>query len=394
MPDNCHPQPSAHVSAFEHLYVHVPFCHGACTYCALYSERYHPTEAERFLAALHNEIQLRLPLHRPLSVRTIYMGGGTPTDLSPTQLEQLCKSLAVFSASVDEWTCEANPGRLTAAHIQVMAAAGIQRVSLGVQSFTPAVLQTISRETRPECVGRAMHDLRESGIRNIGIDLIAGLPGETDPSWGASLDHAVSLGPEHISVYALTVEAHTTIHEDIKANRMPAVEEDLLLDRLEQAYDILHSAGFVQYETSNYSRPGFACAHNVSCWRGEDYLGLGPGASSRCGLLRRTNLPSVNRYIAALTAETSPPTEEENLPPEDDAAERLVFGFRMVEGVEIDDLLSRLPHPPPGIREKWTDKLSRLAADGLVENTGHRWRLTPRAVHLADTVARELLVDD
>jgi oxygen-independent coproporphyrinogen-3 oxidase len=380
--------------AAEHLYVHVPFCDGTCVYCGFYSVP--GTAASRAAYAPLPGRELRAWLYtngvlRPAAVRTVYVGGGSPGALGETGLRALLEGLAerVEGAAVEEWTVELNPATLSAGVPAVLARSGVNRVSLGVQAFDDGVLRDLGRRHTAADAERALETLRRAGIANLGLDLIAGLPGVSPGGWREALDRAAGLDPSHISVYALTVEPGTPLAN--QASRGVVLpDEEAQLEALRTAEERLTAAGYERYEISNYARPGFACRHNLSCWRGEDFLGLGPAAASRCGPRRWTNRPDVDAYMAAVLEGRRPPRDEETRTDMEDASERFVFGLRLAEGADPDT------HLPAAEREQTRAArvrgLERAVRWGAVERapTGH-WRLTPRGREAADAVMRELV---
>ena len=374
----------------RHLYVHVPFCDGKCDYCAFFSVPYSRRQAETYLAALTAEIgQACEDGPGPLTVDTVYVGGGTPSVLDPDLCGQL---LGVIRQHVRvmpraEWTCEANPGTITAEWLAAIRAHGVNRISLGVQALDDDVLRSIGRRHGVRESLQAVEKVRTAGIGNLGIDLIAGLPGVDNVRWREWLQRAVDLKPEHVSVYALSVEPGSRWQGRVEAGRVDIPGEDAQLEALATTEEVLCRNGFEHYEISNYAQPGFSCRHNLACWRGRDYLGLGPAAAARRGPYRHTNRADLAAYTAALQRGDAPPRERTFLTAEDDLAERFVFRLRLAEGLSIDDVRAAA-----GPAATWTAVLARLREDGLAAEAGGRWRLTARGRDLCDYVVREMLM--
>lgn len=370
------------VSATDHIYVHVPFCDGKCAYCAFYSELLDAGEADRYLEAVERELERLSPGAAPA---TVYFGGGTPAILDTGRLARLCGTVLerVSTDKLVEWTVEANPGTLPADKIRMLRESGVNRISLGAQSFDDTVLKRIGRRHDAAAIAHTLEAVRSGGIQNVGLDLIACLPGVDDGGWRSTLRSAIEVGPDHISVYALSVEPGSAF---ARSNVTEPVD-DAVLESLKTAEDSLEAAGYKRYEISNYSKPGRECLHNLSCWRGEDYLGFGPAAASRDNLRRWTNRPDTNAFCNALIAGNQPPRDEEELAPGSDATERLIFAFRLSEGVSVDSLA----HPETETAHHWGTTLERLRAEGLTERYGGAWRLTARGRALADHVASELI---
>ncbi|MFA5042610.1 MAG: radical SAM family heme chaperone HemW [Kiritimatiellia bacterium] len=359
------------------LYVHVPFCDGKCAYCAFYSIRYQPALAERYIDGLERELAQALPL----APETIYIGGGTPSVLSASQIARLCRLLREGGDTrrLVEWSVEINPGSLDAEKAAILAAAGVNRVSLGAQSFDERILRTLGRRHAAADTVKAVAILHAAGIDNIGLDLIACVPGCSRALWQKTLRQALALAPHHVSVYALTNEEGTRLNRLIGQGSAALLSDEAQLAMLDLAETELTRAGFGRYEISNYARSGFECRHNLACWRGAEYIGLGPAAASHVGLKRWTNRADARACLAALEAGRAPPRDVDELTPALKRQERVIFGLRMAEGIAADIAL------------EYTPALARLRDDGLVDLRAGRWALTARGRNLADYVAVELM---
>ncbi len=358
------------------LYVHIPFCDGKCGYCAFYSILYEPSLADRFLDALERELA-----QSTIEAGTVYIGGGTPSVLSVNQLDRLCRMIRrhVAIRKEAEWTVEMNPGTVSAEKMSVLVSAGVNRISLGAQSFDERALQTLGRRHSAADTVEAVRMVRAAGINNMGLDLIACVPGFGGRCWEETLRCAIKLEPEHVSVYALTIEEGSRLAAAAACGKFTLSDDEAQLDELEVAEELLRGAGYSRYEISNYALTGFECRHNISCWCGEEYLGVGPAAASHAGLERRCNRPDVSGYIEALERGQPPPCDAEVLTPVQKIAERLVFGLRMSEGVDME------------LTTECLAALDSLQRDGLVVNDGGRWTLTTRGRNLADYVGAELI---
>jgi oxygen-independent coproporphyrinogen-3 oxidase len=372
----------------EHLYIHVPFCDGKCLYCGFYSELYTHESAASYLSALENELRLSNTLF-DIRPSTIYFGGGTPAILETDQLAGLLEIVwnHIPLSDVREWSIEATPGTLSIERAVLLQKKKINRISIGVQSFNNTVLKSIGRRHTADAVGKTMDVARVGGINNIGLDLIACLPGVDETTWESDIHKAISLKPRHISVYALSVEKNSLLGK-LPAGKCPPLPDDnQLVTALDIADEFLREANYVRYETSNYSLKGSECLHNLSCWRGEDYLGLGPVAASRVGLKRWTNTPDLKSYSGAVNNGAPAPCDEETLTPLTDVTERLMFSFRLTEGVDLEKFRKVADAPI----EQWEATLCRLSNEGLTEKRDLRWFLTKQGRHYADHVARELV---
>lgn len=361
-----------------HLYVHIPFCRRICPYCGFYKHTPGDLANRAFVEAVLKEADSRTG-ELDASIRTIYFGGGTPSLLSPALLERLCQGLAErfdFSG-VLEWTIEANPETFGEAKAAGMRELGIDRVSLGIQSFDPEILQTLGRDHSPEEAGQAYDALRAAGFDNVSIDLMFSIPGQSLQSWQCDLDTAASLDPDHISAYNLTYEEDTEFLERHEAGQLDT-DENRDADFFHQAIDFLESKGFEHYEISNYAKPGRESLHNRAYWEGANYLGLGPGAVSTIDGKRWKTLPDTAAYVRALTEGADVRTEREILTSAQLQMERLALLLRTREGAPI----GLVPEPNP---------VESLIEQGLICLSGDRLILTRKGKALADPVAAALV---
>ena len=359
------------------LYLHIPFCHRVCPYCSFYKHTPGDTPIGGFIDALAAEARHRL--HSP--PRTLYLGGGTPSMLSPRHLERLFSSLhdLIDFSRLDEVTLEANPATFDAAKARLFRDLGVTRVSLGIQSFAPHVLATLGREHTAEQAIESVAILREAGIPQVNIDLMFSIPGQSDVDWDATLRQAVALDPDHISAYNLTYEEDTAFFESLRRGEMKA-SEDADARMFHQADDFLTATGFAHYETSNYARPGCESSHNQGYWRGEDYLGLGPSAVSTLGNSRSKNVPDTALYVARVSALGHALAESETLDAEARRLERIALGLRTCEGIPLTLL-----------DEAAISRAKNLIEEGLAEIADGRLRLVHRGRALVDPIAAELV---
>lgn len=378
-------------SEVKNLYVHIPFCDGKCSYCAFYSVVSRHEDILRYASLPAKEAALLG--FSGLKPETAYFGGGTPGLLGKDGFEIAVKSFAdrgINLSEAKEWTVELNPASVTFELMQTLRASGVTRISIGVQSFCDDTLRRIGRRHSSEEALKAVSIARKAGFYDVGIDLIAGLPEVSKAEWSRTIETALSLKLKHISVYSLILEEGAKLTGDIKSGLLKLPSTDEVMDTLLETEDILSGAGFERYEISNYGQQGFFCRHNMNVWHGEDYLGLGPAASSRTGITRRTNARDLNGYMKALDANTLPPSDEETLLPEDDAVERFIFALRLNEGVSPEAFVSHYP-VAQSFAAKWSKTLASLVKNGITEQISeNRWRLTRRGREVADSVA-ELL---
>jgi len=357
----------------EHLYIHIPFCPNICPYCAFYKESAGRERVESFLEALLVETTHWTSRLRP---KTIFFGGGTPSALSIPQFEKLLAGLhaTLDLCNLEEWTIEMNPATVAADKARLLRDAGINRVSMGVQSWDDAVLKSLGRTHDANKAEESFHILREAGFDNLSIDLIFGVPGQSLDSWRSSLERSIALSPEHLSAYGLTYEEDTEFFQKLGRGEM-APDEGLEADQFELTAKLLGESGRRQYEVSNYSLPGRESLHNTAYWMGRDYLGLGPSAFSTVGNNRWRNIRETGIYSESTMAGKTAIDFEERVSEELKSRERAAFGMRTLQGLSLTD------------SKPWECELSAARDQGLVVLSQDRWLLTPKGRLLADTVS-------
>jgi oxygen-independent coproporphyrinogen-3 oxidase len=358
----------------RHLYVHLPFCAHRCGYCDFVTLVGRRGEHGTYVDALLAELELeRAMLDDPLE--TVFLGGGTPTFTDAGALARLLEAIPAAS----EVTVEANPETVTPALASLLRDAGVNRISLGVQSFEGRLLDVLERRAAPDDVRRAFYDLRDVGFDNISLDLLYGIPGQRPADLRRDLAEALALAPEHLSCYELEAKAGTrfTHAHGAELERQAETMEGYF----ELVVETLVAAGFRWYETASFCRPGRQARHNLAYWHGRDYLGLGIGAVSTLGATRRRNTPKLREYVDALSTGRAPPREVESL---DDAVkrrERLMLGLRLDEPVALATVGDALD----------METLHRLEALGLAERRADGLVLTERGRFLGGGVTAELM---
>ncbi|MFW5871335.1 MAG: radical SAM family heme chaperone HemW [Verrucomicrobiota bacterium] len=373
----------------NNIYIHVPFCGSKCPYCSFASVPYDRQSARSYLRALEKEIQASRRSGVQLSPETIYVGGGTPSIFPETQFGCFTALLReTFNLErCSEWTMEANPDSLTEQKVKAARDAGIDRVSLGVQAIDESTLEASGRKYTASDVKERIDTLLKSGIVNIGADLIAGLPGVTTEAWERTSEWICRAGVQHISVYSLSIEPDCCWGRD--GVSMPGDEEAVEL--LNISSGILERHGFLQYEISNFALPGFECFHNLNFWRGGDYIGFGPSASSRIGLRRQTNIAEVDEYVRRIDSGQSAVSSEETLSPRADAGERFAFALRLSQGVDLQEFVDGIGEGAAARMDDWLRQLAELESEGLVLSSGNRWKLSKRGRYFADRVAQMVI---
>lgn len=367
-------------------YVHVPFCRHRCGYCNFTLVAGRRDLVADYLCAIRWELA---SWGKPSPVRTLFFGGGTPTELPMSAFEQLSQSvLEQFPLEPQyEWSVEANPADVTPGYVARMADLGVNRISLGVQSLRAEKLRLLERDHDRHRVAAAVAAGRER-IASISCDLIFGAPQETLADWKRDLDALLALEPDHISTYGLTYERGARFWARRARGELSEVDEEVQRAMYEHAIDRLTSAGYEHYEVSNFARPGHRCRHNEVYWLGEPWFAVGPGAASYVGGTRRMNHASTTTYLRRVLAGESPVAETETLGAEPRARERLVFGLRRLEGIEraafaaetgwsVDELAGR--------------ELTRYVSLGLIDDDGQRIRLTREGLLISDSLWPALL---
>ena len=367
-------------------YIHVPFCAHRCGYCDFTLVARRDDLIDSYLAALDLQLQT---LGGPVEVDTLFFGGGTPTHLPTDKLERLLAlTRAAFGLSTGaEFSVEANPVGLSRDKLDAMKAAGVTRISLGVQSFQPAELQVLERDHSAADVEAVVASLRERWD-NVSLDLIFAVPGQTLEQWRENLDRAIALGPAHISAYGLTFERGTAFWSKRSKGELPQADQELELQMYEEAMDRLPAAGFAQYEISNYARPGWECRHNQVYWNAEPFYGFGPGAASFLGGVRRLNHRSVTTWLSRIRTGNDPIAEVEVLSAEEQAREAVMVGLRLVRGIDIAEFEGRFGF---GLLDLGGDAAQGFLEKGWLEIGEGRLRLTRRGRCFADSVVMEFL---
>ncbi len=370
------------------LYVHVPFCAKHCHYCDFtIAAGAPPRERGRYLDALAREAA-----HRAASAAagfsTLYVGGGTPSRLSEAETRRL---FAVLRGSFRfepgaEITWEANPGDVTPGKADTYRRLGVTRVSVGAQTFDDRLLKSLNRAHDAAAIGRTVGILRGAGFANVNLDLMLALPGQTAAGVRRSLEEALRLGPEHVSLYELTVEEGTVFGERRRRGRLDLPEEETGLEMLTFARAFLKDAGYRHYELLNYARPGFESCHNLLYWSNGDYLGLGPGAFSYLGGRRWRSASSVEVYLRKTEAGDFSAEDDEKLTPEKKRIESLLLALRLTEGAPLGRFA--------GVLESLKRNVGSLESLGLVERTPDRLKLTDRGQLFAETVFTRLASPD
>jgi oxygen-independent coproporphyrinogen-3 oxidase len=395
------------------LYIHVPFCAQKCAYCAFYSEALQAELVERYLSALFREMERVAP---DLAPRTLFFGGGTPSLLALRHWERVFQVMERLGwRNAQEWTIECNPATVSLDKARLWRDAGVNRVSLGVQSLDAALLERLGRVHTRQAVFRSFDILRRAGFDNVNVDLMFAIPGQSLETWRRTLDEALALGSEHLACYEVIYEEDTPLFAQLKAGRF-AVDEDLACAMYDELIERAAAAGYRQYEIANFARdarpragersasepdgdrerppadacalPAFACRHNVNYWRGGDFYGLGPSATTSVRGVRTQNVSDTRRYCDALEQGQRAVAFREALPPLARAGETAAFGLRMTQGWAFEEFRRVTGFD---LRQEWAADMEALSARGWGRIEPERFRLTPAGLRFADAAAEYFL---
>lgn len=382
---NCNLRQNKRGGGVTGLYLHIPFCIKKCHYCNfVITTSGSEGKQTEFLSCLEKEMDHYGDHFRNVLFETLYLGGGTPSSLSEETLEELLSLVGShFKFKKDaERTCEVNPGDLNEKKIRVLKEFDVRRISLGVQTFKEETLKRLNRAHGAEDTLRSYDLLRKSGFKNINMDFILSLPGETIEDVKDSLGKAVKLGVEHVSLYELTIEEHTVFDDWHRKEKLGLPDEDTQMKLLSFARDFLKQNNFEHYELLNYAKAGYRSHHNVLYWANQDYLGLGPGAFSYFDGRRFRSSASVDEYLEKMRRGDWTPQEEECLSPEKKEIESLLLALRLSEGAPVKKFRP--------ILRKLKNSVDQLERQGLLVQDPQSLRLSPRGQFFAETVFSEL----
>jgi oxygen-independent coproporphyrinogen III oxidase len=374
------------------VYIHIPFCRSRCSYCDFATGMYEGELAERYVRALTKEITNWSEVETPSDADTIYFGGGTPSLLTPGQIERILKAVHDRFTVVEgaEVTMEMNPASLSSSdelsnqELREFRRLGINRTSFGAQTFDDRELKQLGRTHTAADIPSTFDRLREAGFGNLNFDLIAGLPGQTLAGWKRNLDEALKLQPDHLSLYLLDVHEGTPLADQIRSGMRPQPDDDLAGEMYRVMIDRVSAAGYGHYEISNFCLPGFQSRHNMKYWNGAPYYGFGCSAHSYDGWRRRwANERDVAKYVQLIEKEQSPVVERTDLKEEDARSESIFLGLRLMQGLDLENYYLRFGMD---LRAEYEVELARLCDAGLIEINERLMRLTTRGALLSNEV--------
>ncbi len=368
------------------IYLHIPFCTNICHYCDFNTYVVRGQPVDDYLAALEREMAYTVELYPPDRIDSIFIGGGTPTILEPHQLERLLEAIQryfpVWSEQI-EFTVEANPGTTQLEKLQVMKAGGVNRLSFGAQTFRPDLLRRIGRVHKVEEIDRSVEDARISGIHNISLDLMFGLPDQRITDLEQTLQRTVSLSPSHISLYSLQIEEGTPFHTLHYQGKLPLPTEDEELAMYKLAQEFLSEAGYKQYEVSNFAQSGRESRHNLTYWHNGAYYGFGAGAHGYIHGIRHANVRGIKEYINRSNGSARPIVEERTVTKEESMEDFLILGLRLLEGVKRERFFQRYHR---SLDEVFGHVIKPLVNRGLLSADEERIKLTSQGLLFGNEV--------
>lgn len=364
------------------IYIHVPFCASTCDFCAFYQQKPHRKDLDRYLEGLKYDFDLNLP-EGP--VETVFMGGGTPSLLPAKDLTFIGNELLKYIKQVpQEWSIEMAPSTVKMDKLLALKDLGVNRISMGVQSFNEDRLKSLGRLHSPKQVYQAYECIRKAGFDNVNLDLIFAIPDQNIKEWEDDLNEAIRLAPTHISTYCLTFEEDTALYIKLSQGKVKIDEEKERAMYL-KTWEVLEQNGFKQYEISNFARPGYQCIHNINTWRMKDWLGFGPSAASQYNGKRYANPFSQIEWLEGIESRNPKRIEEIDLTEATLAQDSLIFGLRMTEGIDLQEWKNRYPQAPYG---KYRSIFDTLIEESLCEQVGNFARLTVEGRLVADSIAQ------
>ncbi|WP_209122979.1 radical SAM family heme chaperone HemW [Alkalihalobacillus sp. BA299] len=372
------------------IYVHIPFCEHICHYCDFNKVFLHGQPVDEYVSAL--DIEMKEAAKRlKAPIETIYIGGGTPTALSVQQLDKVLTSLHQhfsLSGQLKEWTVEVNPGGITDEQLNVLKEYGVNRLSIGLQTFDPILLNKIGRTHKPEDIYKTIERARRKGFSNLTVDLMFGLPTQTMHSFEDTLIKAFTLEIEHFSAYSLKVEEKTVFYNLLRKGNLPLPSEDEEATMYELLIDQMDEHGYRQYEISNFAKQGYESKHNLIYWNNEEYFGLGAGAHGYIDGVRYANIGPVQRYIQSINETKQARIESHQLSKSEQMEEEMFMGLRKLDGVSLEKFKKRYGID---VLEVYSKQIATLLERQLVSIDHNRIKLTKKGVFLANEVFEQFL---
>lgn len=377
------------------VYIHIPFCHQICNYCDFNKFYFKNQPVDEYIEILGKEMELATKKY-PESfkqIETIFLGGGTPTALSPTQIERLLELIRTYIPMdyVTEFTSEANPDELSEAKMQALFAGGVNRLSMGVQSFDQELLKKIGRTHSNNHVYETIALAKKVGFRNISLDLMYGLPGQTMAQWTDTLEKAFALDLPHYSAYSLIVEPKTIFYNQYTKGKLRLPTEDLEADMYDVLMNQMEAHGLQQYEISNFARSGFSSKHNKIYWENDEYAGFGAGAHGYLAGVRYSNHGPLKKYMDAVNAGELPIVNEHVVTVNEKREEQMFLGLRKTEGITHTIYEEKFKE---SMHSDYAQVIERLVSEGLLEHDTLGIRLTRQGRFVGNEVFQQFLLED
>lgn len=371
-------------------YIHIPFCEHICHYCDFNKVFLKGQPVDEYLDALEKEIILTLEKYPVEKLKTIFVGGGTPTALNEKQLLRLCQIITSHLPMHmnAEFTFEANPGDLSKGKLRILKEAGVNRLSFGVQSFNDELLKGIGRTHRASDVFRSVEEAKKIGFENISIDLIYSLPGQSLADFKDTIETAFSLDIQHFSGYSLIIEPKTVFYNLMRKGKLPLPGEDVEASMFELLMEEMEGHGFRQYEISNFSKPGYESKHNLTYWNNDPYFGFGAGAHSYTGGMRRSNVGPLKKYMDLIENGMLPSFEENLVPASERMEEEMFLGLRKTDGIIVAKFIQKFDRNPLDL---YQEELNKSLEKGLIVVTEESIYLTKKGRLLGNEVFQTFL---
>ncbi len=372
------------------LYLHIPFCKSRCSYCDFNTYAGIDYLIPAYTDALLKELSMQSELLDGYSLKTVYIGGGTPSYIHPGLLVRVVERAAeLFSTGIiEETSMESNPGTLSDKNLRMYKTHGIDRLSIGLQCWQQPLLDVLGRIHTGADFQKGFRMARNAGFNNINTDLIFGIPGQTLAMWVETLENVIDLGPEHISCYSLKIEGNTPLGRKVESGRLELIEDEGDRDMYHIAINLLEKAGYSHYEISSFALPGYECIHNLVYWKCGEYLGVGAGAHSYLGGERLGNEPDIKRYIDKIGNRKESVIEKKHIGFEESVSEFMILGLRLVAGVSAEEFKSRFGLD---MEQTFCEKINRFERQSLVTMENGNLRLTPKGLDLANRVFVEFV---
>jgi oxygen-independent coproporphyrinogen III oxidase len=373
------------------LYIHIPFCYSKCPYCGFFSlVDKSESDKEQYLHAIKREIHIYGKKYPEIAVQSIYIGGGTPTVFSGKMISEILETCyQTFKINKDiEISIESNPATFDTVKAETLLKSGINRLSIGAQSFNNKLLQKIGRIHDTQDIIRSYKIARSVGFKNINIDLMFGIPGQTVRKFQKTLEQVIKLHPEHISVYGLTIEEGTPFQKYIEQGILKIPSDDIAYNMYQKAINFLYCRGYEQYEISNFALPGKRCFHNQIYWKNKEYLGIGASSTSYLKKIRFKNISNLNQYIYLLKNNILPVESKEVLPLTEEISETVILKLRMTEGIAKEDFMARFNIP---IETVFYEQLEALKKEGLLQENKSHYFLNRKGIALSNIAFMKFL---